>query len=91
MERNADVILNACKDVGLAVNTGKSRYMEIGRHRGMTSNEHFTVGINAHEKVKIFKYLDSLLTNQNYIHREIKCRLTAENSCYYSVLTLFSD
>ena len=29
IERNADVLLNACKDIGLAVNTGKSKYMEI--------------------------------------------------------------
>ena len=32
IERNADVLLNACKDVGLAVNTGKTKYMEIGRN-----------------------------------------------------------
>ena len=29
------MLLNACKDIGLAVNTGKTTYMEIGRHRGM--------------------------------------------------------
>ena len=28
-ERNADVLLNACKDIGLAVNTGKTKYIEI--------------------------------------------------------------
>ena len=38
IERNADVLLNACKDIGLAVNTGKTKYMEIGRHRGMIAN-----------------------------------------------------
>ena len=27
IERNADVLLNACKDIGLAVNTGKFKYM----------------------------------------------------------------
>ena len=32
IDRNADVLLNACKDIGLAVNTGKTKYMEIGRH-----------------------------------------------------------
>ena len=32
-----------------------------------------------------------LLTNQNYIQEEIKCRLKARNSCYYSVLTLMSS
>ena len=29
IERNADVFLNACKDIGLAVNTGKTKYMEM--------------------------------------------------------------
>ena len=29
IERNAVVLLNACKDIGLAVNTGKTKYMEI--------------------------------------------------------------
>ena len=33
IERNADVLLITCKDIGLAVNTGKTKYMEIGRHR----------------------------------------------------------
>ena len=36
MTRNADVLLN----VGLAVNTRKTKYMEIGRHRGVITNEH---------------------------------------------------
>ena len=27
LERNAGVLLNACKDIGLAVNTGKTRYI----------------------------------------------------------------
>ena len=30
---NTDVLLNACKDIGLAVNIGKTKYMEIGRHQ----------------------------------------------------------
>ena len=38
IERNADVLLNACKDIGLTVNTGKIKYVEIGRHRGMIAN-----------------------------------------------------
>ena len=38
-----------------------------------------------------YYYLGSLLTNQNYIQVEIKCRLKAGNSCYYSVQTLLSS
>ena len=29
IERNADVLLNACKDIGLAVNTGKTKYKDF--------------------------------------------------------------
>ena len=34
------------------------------------------VDSNSYEKEDTFKYLDSLLTNQNSIQKEIKCRLT---------------
>ena len=33
----------------------------------------------------------SLLKNQNYIQEEIKCRLKAGNSCYYSVQKFLSS
>ena len=74
------------------VPVGPSRkYMEIGRHRGIIANAHIKIGSNSYEKVKTFKYLGSLLTNQNSIQEEIKCRLKAGNSCYYSVQTLLSS
>ena len=56
---------NACKDIVLVVNTEKTKYMEIGRPRGIIVNEHIRIGSNSYEKVKTFKYLVSLLTNQN--------------------------
>jgi len=34
------------QDVGLAVNTGKIKYMEVGCHRGMMANEHIPIGSN---------------------------------------------
>ena len=48
-----------CKDIGLAVNIGKTKYMEIGRHRGVIANEHIKIGSNSYEKVKTFIYLGS--------------------------------
>jgi Reverse transcriptase (RNA-dependent DNA polymerase). len=45
IEINVDVLLNACKDIGLAVNTGKTKYMEIRRQRGMIANAHIRIGI----------------------------------------------
>ena len=57
----------------------------------MITNAHIKIGSNSYEKVKTFKYLGSLLTNQNSIQEEIKCRLKAGNLCYYSVQTLLSS
>jgi hypothetical protein len=40
VERNADVLINACKDIGLAVNTRKTNYMEIhGEWRRLHNEE----------------------------------------------------
>ena len=51
----------------------------------MIANEHIKIGSNFYEKVKTFKYLGSLLKNQNYIQQEKKNRIKAGNSCCYSV------
>ena len=75
IETNVDMLLNDCKDIGLTVKRGKTKYMEIGRHRDMIAIEHIKIGSNSYEKVKTFKYLSSLLTNHNSIQKEIKCRL----------------
>ena len=66
------MLLNDCEDIGLLVNTGKTKYMEVGRHRGTMAIEHITVD-NSNDKVKTFKYsyLGTLSTNKNSIHEEI--------------------
>jgi len=37
------------------------------------------------ERVEVFKYLGTTLTNQNSIVEEIKSRLSSGNACYHSV------
>ena len=46
------MLLSTCKDIGLAVNMGKTKYMEVGRNRGIMVHEHITVCSNSNEKVK---------------------------------------
>ena len=72
-------LLNAFKNIGLTVNTGKTKFMEVGRHHGMMANVHIAVVSNSYEKVKAFKYVGSLVANQNCIQEEIKSRLKAKN------------
>ena len=43
IERNFNVLLNVCKDIGSVVNTGKAKYMEIGHYRDIIANEHMVV------------------------------------------------
>jgi len=45
-ERNADVLLNVCKDIGLAIDIGKTKYMHVGRHLDMRAYEHVGISSN---------------------------------------------
>ena len=42
IERNAHVLLNACKEIGLAVNMGNTKYNEVVRRQATIANEHIT-------------------------------------------------
>ena len=64
MRRNANVLLNIFK-VKSPVNTGKTKYIEVGRHWEVMANELMTIGNNSFKKEKTFKYLGSLVTNLN--------------------------
>ena len=74
------MLLKACKDIGLVLNTNKTKYMEIGRLPGKVANEYVTVDSNSYEKVKTFKYLVSLLTIQI-----LKCRFKTEIHVFYFI------
>ena len=55
IEWNADLLLNACKDIGLAGKVGKvgkTKYMKVGCHQDTMANKHITVGGNSYESVK---------------------------------------
>ena len=50
-----------------------------------------TVDNSSIERVEVFIYLGTMLTNQNSIQKEIKSRLELGNACYHSVQNLFSS
>jgi hypothetical protein len=51
-----------------------------------TGQTHSTeIGNRSFEDVTKFKYLETILTDKNYIHEEIKNRLNSGNACYHSV------
>ena len=58
LDRKYDVIRKIIDEVW-GRGWGKTKYIEIGRHRGMIANAHFNMGSNSYDKVKTFKYLGS--------------------------------
>jgi hypothetical protein len=60
----------------------------MSRHPNSGQNQNIRIANESFENVAKFKYLGTILTNQNDIHDEIKSRLNSGNACYYSVQNL---
>jgi sorting nexin-29 len=88
MKENTESVLEVRRDVGLAINVEKTKYMIMSRHPNSGQNQNIRIAKESFENVTKFIYLGTTLTNQNDIHDEIKSRLNSGNACYYSVQNL---
>jgi hypothetical protein len=91
IKENTETLLEASRDIGLEINAEKTKYMIMSRHPNSGQNQNIRIANELFENMAKFKYLGTILTNQNDIHNEIKSRLNSENACYYSVKNLFSS
>jgi hypothetical protein len=64
--------------------------MLVSRCQKAGQRQSIKIANRSFESVAKFKYLGTL-TDQNYIHEEIKSRLNSGNACYYSVQSLLSS
>jgi hypothetical protein len=62
-----------------------SRSQNLGKKRSIK------IANRSFEDVENFRYLGKTLTDQNYMHEEIKSRLNSESACYHSVQSLLSS
>ncbi|KAJ4439473.1 hypothetical protein ANN_07597, partial [Periplaneta americana] len=85
IRENAEILLEANKEIGLEVNPEKTKYMIIVR------NGTIKVGDLSFEEMEKFKYLGATVTNVNDTRKEIKRRINMGNACYYSVEKLLSS
>jgi hypothetical protein len=91
VKKNAEALLYASKEIGLEVNSEKTKYMFMSRHQTAGHSNYIRVANKSFEKVAKFKYLGSTLTDQNCIHEKIRSRLNSGNSCYHAVQNLLSS
>jgi hypothetical protein len=81
----------ATKEIGLEVNADKTKYMVMSRERNAGRDDSVKNDNSSIEKVEEFRYLGTMLTDQNSIQKEIKKKLKLGNACYHSVQNLLSS
>ena len=84
-------------EIGLELNDKKTKYMVMSEDQHAVQNHNLHILMSTYivnksfERVELFKYSGTFLSNQNSIHEEIKCRLQSGNACYYSVQKFLSS
>jgi hypothetical protein len=84
-------LLDASKEIGLEVNSEKTKYIFMSRHQTAGQSSYIRAANKSFEKVSKFKYLGSTLTDQNCIHEEIRSRLNSGHARYHAVQNLLSS
>jgi hypothetical protein len=90
-KKNSEVLLGSSMEIRLEVNSEKTKYMFMSRHQTAGQRNYVRVANKSFEKVAKLNYLGSTLTDQNYIHEEIRSRLYSGNACYHAVQNLLSS
>jgi hypothetical protein len=91
IKKNTEALVDAGKEVGLEVNPDKTKYMLMSHSQKMVQKHSIKIANRSLKGVTRFKYLGTTLTDQNYIHEEIKSRLNSGNACCHSVHSLLSS
>jgi hypothetical protein len=65
--------------------------MIMSRHPNSGQNQNIRIANETFENVAKFKYLGTILTNQNDIHDKFKSRLNSGNTVHYSVQNRLSS
>jgi len=90
IKKHTEALLVGSKEISLEVNAGKTKYMVMSRDQNAELSYNINTDNRSFESVEEFKYLGTILTNQNSVQKEIKSRLKPGNVCYQSVRNLLS-
>jgi hypothetical protein len=67
INKNMETLIDAGKEVGLEVNTEKTKYMLLSHHQNAGQNHDIKIVDGCFENVAQFRYLGMITTNQNLI------------------------
>jgi len=80
--------LGASQEIGLEVNTDITKYIVMSRDQNAGRSYSMKTENSSFERAEQFKYLGTILTNQDCIEEENRRRLKSGNACYHSVQNL---
>jgi hypothetical protein len=72
VNKNTETVTEGTKQVGLEVNVEKTEYMLLLHHHNAGPNRDIKLEIRSFENVTQFKYLGTIITNQNVIKRKLR-------------------
>jgi sorting nexin-29 len=91
IKKYAEALLDVSREIGLEVNSEKTKYMFVSCHQTAGQSNYIRVANKSFERVAKFKYLGAILTDQNCIHKKIRSRLNSGNACNHAVQNLLSS
>jgi hypothetical protein len=91
IQKNTQTLIDARNEVGLEVNTEKTKYLLLFRHQNAVQSHDIKIANRCLENVEQLRYLGMTAINENLIQAEIKRRLNSGNACYNSVQNLLSS
>ena len=71
-KEKAETLIVASKEIGLEVNSDKTKYMVMPRERNTGRSHSMKSDNSSFERVEKFKYLETILTNQNSIQEKLR-------------------
>jgi hypothetical protein len=86
-----EALIDSSKEVGLEVNTEKTKYMLMFRHQNGEQNFNVKIANKSLENLAQYKHFWTTVKNQISIHGEIKSRLILCNASYHLVQDLLSS
>jgi hypothetical protein len=89
IKEHTDPLIDINKEVGLEVNTEKTKYMLMSHHQNVGQNRVTKIANRSFENMAELKYLGTAITNQNLIQEKIKRRLNLGNAVYHLVQNPF--